>query len=62
MTTGSSGVDYSNPAKPYFKGAVGMGGRGVGIYRTEDMKLVWDSGSMFEKEARAAPALILLHP
>ena len=39
-----------------------MGGRGVGIYRTEDMKLVWDSGSMFEKEARAAPALILLHP
>lgn len=59
LSTGSSAVDYSDPAKPFFKGAVGMGGRGVAIYRTEDMKLVWDSGSMFEKEARAAHALIL---
>ena len=43
-------MDYSDPQRPYFKGAVGYGGRGVTIYRADTMGLLWDSGSMFEKE------------
>ncbi|EOD22463.1 hypothetical protein EMIHUDRAFT_444279 [Emiliania huxleyi CCMP1516] len=49
ITIGSSGVDYSDPTKPVFKGAVGFGGRGLSIWKASDMSLVWDSGSMLEK-------------
>ena len=54
ITIGSSGVDYSTPSAPVFKGAVGFGGRGVSIWTASDLSLVWDSGSMFEKEQCAA--------
>jgi len=32
ITIGTSGVDYSDPAHPKFKGAVGFGGRGISIW------------------------------
>jgi len=54
ITIGSSGVDYSTPSAPVFKGAVGFGGRGVSIWTASDLSLVWDSGSMFEREQCAA--------
>ena len=57
ITIGSSGVDYSTPSAPVFKGAVGFGGRGVSIWTASDLSLVWDSGSMFEREQCAAYAL-----
>ena len=40
ITIGSSGVDYSDPTKPVFKGAVGFGGRGLSIWKASDMSLV----------------------
>ena len=54
ITIGSSAVDYSNTSAPLFKGAVGFGGRGVSIWTASNLSLVWDSGSMFEKEQCAA--------
>ena len=55
ITIGSSGVDYTDPAAPVFKGAVGFGGRGISIWDTDapgndGVELVWDSGSTFEVE------------
>jgi len=50
VTIGSTAVDYSNSTAPIFKGAVGFGGRGISIYKASDMKLIWDSGSDFERE------------
>jgi len=50
ITIGSSGVDYSDPSAPTFKGAVGFGGRGISIYDVSSgLSRVWDSGSSFEK-------------
>ena len=55
ITIGSSGVDYTDPAAPVFKGAEGFGGRGISIWDTDapgndGVELVWDSGSTFEVE------------
>ena len=54
ITIGSTAIDYSvvTDSNPYpkFKGAVGFGGRGISIWKAKDMSMVWDSGSMFEKE------------
>lgn len=51
ITIGSTGVDYSTPAAPTFKGAVGFGGRGISIYNVSGaISRVWDSGSSFEKQ------------
>ncbi|KAJ1444363.1 Metallo-dependent phosphatase-like protein, partial [Pelagophyceae sp. CCMP2097] len=54
ITVGSSGVDYSTPAAPKMRAALGFGGRGISVYAAADMSLVWDSGSDFEKEQCAA--------
>jgi hypothetical protein len=48
MTLGSSGVDYSVPARPVIKKIVGFGGRGISIYKVptsydEPISLLWDS-------------------
>jgi hypothetical protein len=51
ITIGSTGVDYSVPSAPTFKGAVGFGGRGISIYDVSGpISRVWDSGSSFEKQ------------
>jgi hypothetical protein len=49
-------VDYSDPKTPVINKLVGIGGRGISIYKLEDsgLTLVWDSGDEFEKEGCAA--------
>ena len=55
VTIGSSSVNYDNAAQPRMDKIVGIGGRGIAIYRlptnpTGRMTQVFDSGSQFEKE------------
>ena len=56
MSVGSLMVDYADPTAPMIKSMVGIGGRGISIYKlTEDsLDLVWDSADEFEKEGCAA--------
>ena len=50
LTVGSSMVDYSDPTAPLITKLVGIGGRGITIYKLTDDGLteVWDSGHEFE--------------
>ena len=56
FTLGSAMVDYSNPEAPNVYQMVGIGGRGITIYKVTDAGLeeVWDSGDEFEREGCAA--------
>lgn len=56
FTVGSSMVDYSDPTAPLIKSLVGIGGRGISIYKLTDkaLDLVWDSKDEFEREGCAA--------
>lgn len=56
VTVGSSMVDFSNPAAPHIHRFVGLGGRGVSIYKVTNtaLTLVWDSADEFEVEGAAA--------
>jgi len=55
FTLGSSMFDYSNPEAPNVYRMVGIGGRGISIFKVTDSGLeeVWDSGSDFEREGCA---------
>lgn len=53
ITVGSSGVDYSDPTKPVFKGAVGFGGRGLSIWKASYVSAWGKHGVLF---FRASPA------
>ena len=56
ITIGSTAVDYTNKVngtiRPIFKGAIGMGGRGISIYEPTDsgLTLIWDSADQGERE------------
>jgi len=56
LSIGSSMVDYSDPTSPLIQSIVGIGGRGISIYKLTDegLDLVWDSGDEFEREGCAA--------
>jgi len=61
FTVGSTMVNYSNPQAPNIQKLVGVGGRGITIYRITKneesgdnvLELVWDSADDFEREGCA---------
>ncbi|EOD11966.1 hypothetical protein EMIHUDRAFT_247673 [Emiliania huxleyi CCMP1516] len=57
ITVGSSGVDYSDPTKPVFKGAVGFGGRGLSIWKASDVSAWGKHGVLFFRAAPSGTAL-----
>lgn len=56
LTVGSSMVDYTNPEVPNVFRVVGIGGRGISIYKvtSNEMTLVWDSADDFEAKGYEA--------
>jgi hypothetical protein len=56
VTVGSSMIDYSDPTAPKIVRFVGLGGRGLSIYKFSDagLELVWDSGDELEAAGAAA--------
>lgn len=55
MTIGTAGVNYDDTSAPILEKIVGIGGRGMSIFRvpsstSADLELVWESGSDFEEE------------
>lgn len=56
FTLGSSMIDYSNIDAPHVYRMVGIGGRGISIFKVTESGLeeAWDSGDDFEREGCAA--------
>lgn len=56
FTLGTTMFDYSNPDAPNLYRMVGIGARGITIYKvtTDGLEEVWDSADLFEKEGCAA--------
>ena len=56
FTLGSAMFDYTDPVAPNLYRMVGIGGRGISIFKVTDSGLeeVWDSGDDFEREGCAA--------
>ncbi|KAL7554118.1 hypothetical protein ACHAWF_017519 [Thalassiosira exigua] len=52
LTVGSSMIDYSDPSAPVINKIVGIGGRGISIYKLTDegLELVFDTSDEFERE------------
>jgi len=61
FTVGSSMIDYSNPEAPNIQRLVGIGGRGITIFKVSVdasgetvLERIWDSGDEFEREGCAS--------